>query len=331
MKKLNAAVIGVGHLGKEHARIYHELEGVELVGLCDSDPSKAEKASALGVDFVTDFRKLLGRIDIASIATPTSTHFQIAQEVLNAGVHVLIEKPITNRLEDADELIEIAKRSNLTLQVGHLERYNAGFRRVEQIAKNIRFLEIHRLGPFTGRIADCGVVLDLMIHDIDIVLQLVKSEIASIDAIGINVLTPYEDIANVRIKFKNNTIADLTASRLTPEAQRKIRIFQEDAYISLDYVAQSAQIFKKASFAAALFGGKISREQIDIQKEEPLKAEIEDFARSVARGSSNCKPDVAARDALRVALQILESIKANAPQPLHVSKKLFLIAGEASG
>ena len=335
MKKLNAAVIGVGHLGKEHARIYHELEGVELVGLCDSDPSKAEKASALGVDFVTDFRKLLGRIDIASIATPTSTHFQIAQEVLNAGVHVLIEKPITNRLEDADELIEIAKRSNLTLQVGHLERYNAGFRRVEQIAKNIRFLEIHRLGPFTGRIADCGVVLDLMIHDIDIVLQLVKSEIASIDAIGINVLTPYEDIANVRIKFKNNTIADLTASRLTPEAQRKIRIFQEDAYISLDYLAQSAQIFKKANFAAALFGGfatklwrtrpdepanlfggKISREQIDIQKGEPLKAELEDFANSVARGSSHGKPDIAARNALHVALQVLESIKQNAPQPL---------------
>ncbi|MBI4395183.1 MAG: Gfo/Idh/MocA family oxidoreductase [Candidatus Omnitrophica bacterium] len=319
MKKLRAAVIGIGHLGKEHARVYHGLSNVELVALCDVDKTKAEKAESIGVKFTTDFHDLLDSIDIASVATPTTTHFSIAKEILNAGVHVLIEKPITNRLEEADELIELAKQKNLTLQVGHLERYNAGLRRIEQIARNIRFIEVHRLGPFTPRIADCGVVLDLMIHDIDIVLQLVKSEIESIDAIGINVLTPFEDIANVRIKFKNHAIADLTASRLTPEAQRKIRIFQEDAYISLDYVAQSAQIFRKASLPAALFGGKISREQIDIQKEEPLKAELEDFAHSVTRGSLNGKPDVAARDALKVALQILESIKANAPQPLHAS------------
>lgn len=319
MKKLRAAVIGVGHLGKEHARIYHELPDTELIALADIDGSKAERASGFGVKFTTDFHELLSTIDVASIATPTATHFQIAREVLNAGVHVLIEKPITSRLEDADELIEIAKQKKLTLRVGHLERYNAGFRRIEQIARNIRFLEIHRLGPFTPRITDCGVVLDLMIHDLDIVLQLVKSDIASIDAIGINVLTPFEDIANVRIKFKNNTIADLTASRLTPEVQRKIRIFQEDAYISLDYVAQSAQIFRKASFPAALFGGKISREQIDIQKEEPLKAELEDFVRSVANSTSNGKPDIQAREALRVALQVLESIKENTPQSVHAS------------
>ena len=319
MKKLKAAVIGIGHLGKEHARIYHELPQVELVALCDLNESKAEKAEALGAKFTTDFRSLLNEIDIASIATPTVTHFQIAREVLNAGVHVLVEKPITNRLDDADELIEIAKRKTLTLKVGHLERYNAGFRRIEQIARNIRFIEIHRLGPFAPRINDCGVVLDLMIHDIDIVLQLVKSEIQSIDAIGINVLTPFEDIANVRIKFKNRAIADLTASRLTPEAQRKIRIFQDDAYISLDYAAQSAQIFRKASFPAALFGGKISREQIDIQKEEPLKAELMDFVNSVAQSTSNGKPDIAAREALRVALQILESIKENTPRAAHAS------------
>ncbi len=317
MKKLRAAVIGVGHLGKEHARIYHGLPEVELVALCDLDETKAERADALGVKFISDFRELFGTVDLVSIATPTATHFQIAREVLEAGVHTLIEKPIANRLEEADELIEIAKRRNLTLKVGHLERYNAGFKRVEQIAKNIRFLEIHRLGPFSPRIADCGVVLDLMIHDLDIMLQLVKSEIESIDAIGINVLTSFEDIANVRIKFRNKTIANLTASRLTPEAQRKIRIFQEDAYISLDYVAQTAQIFRKASFPQALFGGKISREQIDIQKEEPLKAELLDFVRSVGSGSLNGKPDVAAREALKVALLVLESIRENTPQPLH--------------
>ena len=319
MKKLRAAVIGIGHLGKEHARIYHGVPEIELVGLCDIDPSKRENADLLGVRFATDFHELLSEIDIASIATPTTTHYQVAREVLNSGVHVLIEKPITPRLEEADELIEIAKQKKLTLQVGHLERYNAGFRRIEQIAHNIHFLEIHRLGPFTPRISDCGVVLDLMIHDIDIVLQLVKSEIVSLDAIGIPVLTPYEDIANVRIKFKNNAVANLTASRLTPERQRKIRIFQEDAYISLDYVSQTAQIFRKAGFPAALFGGKISREQIDIKKEEPLKAEIEHFARAVSEKTLNGKPDVQAREALRVALEILESIKQNSPKPIHAA------------
>ena len=317
MKKLKAAVIGVGHLGKEHARIYRAFPEVELTALCDSDSEKSEKAKELGVSFTSNYRELFGTIDLASIVTPTATHFAIAKEFLNAGIHVLIEKPIATKLEEADELIEIAKQKNLALQVGHLERYNAGFKRISQIAKDIRFLEIHRLGPFTPRIADCGVVLDLMIHDIDIVLQLVKSEIASLDALGINVLTPYEDIANVRIKFKNNTIANLTASRLTPERQRKIRIFQEDAYISLDYVAQTAQIFRKASFPQALFGGKISREEIKAEKEEPLKAELEDFVRSVARGSANGKPDIAAREALRVALEVLESIRQNAPLPLH--------------
>lgn len=317
MKKLKAAVIGVGHLGKEHARIYSQIPEVELVAICDLDPAKAEKAKELGTKFTTNYKEILGDIDLASISTPTSSHYKIAKEVLGAGVHSLIEKPITLRLEDADELIEIAKAKNLTLKVGHVERYNAGFKRVLKIAKNIRFFEIHRLGPFNPRISDCGVVLDLMIHDLDIVLQLVKSEIASLDAIGINVLTPYEDIANVRIKFKNSAIANLTASRLTPEAQRKIRIFQEDAYISLDYAAQKGQIFRKASLPQALFGGKISREDIDIQREEPLKAEIEDFVRSVANGSLNGKPDIEAREALKVALQILDSIKENAPKPFH--------------
>ena len=317
MKKLKAAVIGVGHLGKEHARIYSQMPNVELVAICDLDDSKKERADALGTRFTTNYKEILNSVDLASISTPTVSHYQVAREILNAGIHVLIEKPITSQLSDADELIEIAKDKNLTLKVGHVERYNAGFKRVEQIAKNIRFLEIHRLGPFNARISDCGVVLDLMIHDIDIVLQLVKSEIASIDAIGINVLTPFEDIANVRVKFKNNTIADLTASRLTPEAQRKIRIFQEDAYISLDYASQKGQIFRKASLPQALFGGKISREEIEIQKEEPLKAELEDFVHSIEKGSLNGKPDVQAREALKVALQVLQSIKENAPQPIH--------------
>ncbi|MBI4115697.1 MAG: Gfo/Idh/MocA family oxidoreductase [Candidatus Omnitrophica bacterium] len=301
-KRTKIAVVGIGHVGKEHARILATLPPAELVGVCDVDSSKKERAEALSVPFFGNHRDLIGKAEAVSIATPTATHAAIAKEFLQAGIHTLVEKPFTLHLEEADELIRLAKEKNCALQVGHIERHNPGFRRIEQIAKNIRFLEIHRLGPFTGRIQDCGVVLDLMIHDIDIVLGLVKSEVQSFDAIGIPVLTPYEDIANVRIKFKNGAIADLTASRLTPERQRKIRIFQEDAYISLDYEAQSAQIFRKEFL-------RISQEKIDIQKAEPLREELEFFLRGIQSGGSLGKPDLAARQALAFAIEIVESIQ----------------------
>jgi len=300
-------VVGIGHVGKEHVRILASLPQAELVGACDIDPSKRERAEAFKIPFVTDFRDLAGRVEAVTIATPTSTHTEIAREFLQAGVHTLVEKPFALRLEDADELISLAREKNCALQVGHIERHNPGFRRVVEIARNIRFLEIHRLGPFTPRIQDCGVVLDMMIHDIDIVLGLVKSEIQSFDAVGIPVLTPFEDIANVRIKFKNGAVADLTASRLTPERQRKIRIFQEDAYISLDYEAQSAQIFRKE-------GLRISQEKIDIQKSEPLREELEFFLSGIQTGKSLGQPDEAARNALAFALEIIEAIQQNLRQ-----------------
>lgn len=306
---LKVAVIGVGHLGKEHARIYHELakagfpSPIQLIGLSDTDAAKKERAEALGVPFFEDPRDLFGKVDAVSIATPTSTHFAVAKEFLARGIHTLIEKPITLKLDEADELIALAHAKNCVLQVGHIERHNPGLRRIEEIAKNIRFLEIHRLGPFSGRINDCGVVLDLMIHDLDIVMNLVKSEVASFDAVGINVLTPFEDIANVRIKFKSGAVADLTASRLTPEKQRKIRIFQEDAYISLDYEAQSCKIFRKV-------GWSITQESVDIQKSEPLREELKYFISQIATGRGIGHPDEAARDALRFALEIVETIQA---------------------
>lgn len=301
---LRVAVIGIGHLGKEHARIYSALSNCQLVALCDTDPSKKERADALGVPFFTDPKALIGKVDAVSVAVPTCEHFAVASLFLSNGVHSLIEKPITLRLQDADELIALARKNNLCLQVGHIERHNPGLRRIEEIAKNIRFMEIHRLGPFTGRINDCGVVLDLMIHDIDIVLGLVKSEIQSYDAIGVSVLTPFEDIANVRLKFKNGAVVDLTASRLSPEKQRKIRIFQEDAYISLDYGDQSAKIFRKIGF-------QITQEVVEIQKAEPLKEELRYFLRQIETGDGLGRPDEAAREALRFAAEIVETIKAN--------------------
>ncbi len=307
-KKLRVAVIGIGHLGKEHARIYkNSIPEVELIGLCDQDTGRKERADALGVPFFSNFRELIGKVDAVSIATPTFSHHAVAKEFLKAKIHTLIEKPITLKLEEADELMELAKKNNCALQVGHIERHNPGFKRVGEIAKNIRFFEIHRLGPFTGRINDCGVVLDLMIHDIDIIFGLIKSEVLSFDAVGINVLTPFEDIANVRIKFKNGAVADMTASRLTFEKQRKIRIFQEDAYISLDYEAQSAKIFRKA-------GTEIQQEIIDIQKSEPLKEELSFFVNEIIAGRSPGKPDEAARDALKFAIEIVEAIQKNSQQ-----------------
>lgn len=301
---LRTGVVGIGHLGKIHARIHHELPEANLVGLCDPDESKKEIADQYGVPFFKNFRDMIPLVDAVSISTPTSTHYDVAKEFLEAGIHTLIEKPITLRLDQADELIELARKKNCALQVGHIERHNPGFKRVGEIAGNIRFFEIHRLGPFNPRINDCGVVLDLMIHDIDIVLGLMNSELDYMDAVGINVLTPFEDIANVRMKFKNGAVADLTASRLTPEKQRKIRIFQEDAYISLDYGAQACKIFRKGEFG-------ISQEEVDIQKAEPLKEEISFFLAEAASGRSLGKPDTAARDALKIALEIVELIKQN--------------------
>ncbi len=302
MKKIKMGVVGIGHLGKEHARIYSELQNVELTGLCDIDAEKAEKAKELGLPFHTDYRKLISTVEAVSIAVPTSLHHAVGRDFLSAGIHVLIEKPITETLEQADQLIDLAVKNRCVFRVGHVERFNAGFKAIAKMIRNIRFIEIHRLGPFKPRIKDCGVVLDMMIHDIDIVLGLVDSEIQSLDAVGINVLTPFEDIANVRIRFKNGCIADLTASRLTPEQQRKIRIFQDNAYISLDYGAQAAQIFKKD-------GNAIVHEEIEIQKEEPLRNELVDFVEAVQTGSGIGKPDVGSRHALDLALRIIHEIK----------------------
>lgn len=190
------------------------------------------------------------------------------------------------------------------MQVGHIERHNSAFRRVKKLANKIKFIEVHRLGPFTPRIKDCGVVLDLMIHDFDIILSLVKRDISYLDAVGINVLTDHEDIANVRIKFDNGTIANMTASRLTPEKQRKIRIFQNDAYLSLDYQEQEVKIYRKS-----LLG--LKKEFLDIEKEEPLKAELKSFIDGIISGQGCGKPDVDARNALELALRCLAIMKEN--------------------
>lgn len=307
-KRIKTAVIGIGHVGKDHARILASLPQSKLVGVADIDPSKRGRVEALGVPFFENYRDLIGRVEAVCVATPTSSHFPIAEEFLKAGIHTLVEKPFTLRLEEADELIRLSKQNRSALQVGHIERHNPGFKRIEEIvARKIGFIEIHRLSPFTPHVQDCGVVLDMMIHDIDIVFGLVNSEIQSFDAIGIPVLTPFEDIANVRVRFKNGTVADITASRLTPEKQRKIRIFQEDAYLSLDYGNQSAQIFRKGTLG-------INQEKIEIQKGEPLVEELQFFLNGILTGKSLGRPDEAARQALAFALEVVDAIQKNFQQ-----------------
>ncbi len=307
-KKIRVGVVGIGYLGKIHTRIYNEIPEAELVGICDSNPETKIKADEYGVKFFTEHRDLIGKVDAVSIVTPTFTHHAVAKDFLNAGIHTLIEKPITLKLEDADELINLARDKQLALQVGHLERHNPGFKRISEIIQNVGFLEIHRLGPFTGRINDCGVVLDLMIHDLDIVLGLVKSPVKHFDAMGIRVLTPFEDIANVRIRFENGAVANLTASRLTFEKQRKLRVFQENGYLSLDYEAQSCKIIRLRPSAAGGLGDQIEQETVDIQKGEPLKEELRFFINSILDGTGPGNPDTAARDALALAIQIRDSI-----------------------
>src|SRR3989338_2404771 len=231
---IRTAVIGTGKLGARHAEVYSKLPGVELVGVCDIIEHRAkETASTCHTKVFRDHRELFGRVDAASIVVPSEKHYEISKEFLASGVSLLIEKPITTSLPEADDLLALAREKNLIIQVGHIERFNSAIRTIKSIIHTPRFIECHRLGPYDPRVVDTGVTLDLMIHDIDIVLDLIKSPIETVDAVGACILSKTEDIANARIRFTNRSVCDLTASRVTTDVMRKIRIFQDDGYISL--------------------------------------------------------------------------------------------------
>ncbi len=302
MRPIRVAVIGTGKLGSRHAEVYSKLPGVELVGVCDTSEARAkEVAHRCKTRAFTNYRDLLKQVDAANIVVPSHQHYAISKDFLQAGVHLLIEKPMTTDLGHADELLKLAQERKLMVAVGHIERFNSAIRTISGILKTPRFIECHRLGPYDPRVADVGVSLDLMIHDIDIVLNLVKSEIKSLDAVGAFILSPTEDIANARIRFMNNSVCNLTASRATPDVIRKIRIFQDDAYLCLDYVTQEAFIFTKED-------GHIHHKKIDIKKSDSLKEELKDFIDSVRSGN---RPTVSGEDgrrALEVALRVSDEI-----------------------
>jgi len=277
---LRLGVVGVGHLGKHHARIAAGVAGARLTAVADTQRDRAvAAAAAAGAKVFEDYRDLFGQVDAVTVAAPTDKHHEIALAFLERGVSVLVEKPITRSLTEADALIAAAQQSGATLATGHTERYNPAVAAVMPLVSTPRFIEVHRLGVFPDRSLDIDVVFDLMIHDLDIILALVKSEVSAIEAVGVPVLTDKFDIANARLRFASGCIANVTASRISRERVRKIRFFQPDAYISIDYAEQSVEGYRlkrRDGQRPEIQGG-----QLPVAREEPLKREIEDFVGAV--------------------------------------------------
>jgi predicted dehydrogenase len=342
MPLIKVAVLGTGSLGKEHARIYSELAAagkVEFTGLFDAHTETARKIAAKhNARVFNSVVEAAAASDALNIVTPTVTHFELAKQLLEQGKHVLVEKPMTDDTAEAAELVELAQKKNCVLQVGHVERFNPVFKYLETVATEPRFIETHRLSPYPARSTDIGVVLDLMIHDLDVVLAFVKSPVTSVDAVGIPVLSKSEDVANARLRFANGCVANVTVSRVAPDRMRKIRVFsggEMPSYISLDYRAQEGFIYRiardgeeessilKKIFAAKLgvgkdsaivseFGGKrIVREPVPITKEEPLKLELQHFVECVREKQTPMVSGASAKQALDLAFEITRQVQKN--------------------
>jgi predicted dehydrogenase len=298
MSVVRIGVIGVGHLGQHHARLLASMDGVELSGICDIDRARADEIGAkFGARAFADSRELLGRVEAVTVAVPTAAHVDVALPFLQCGVATLIEKPIAPSVADADRLVEAAERGGAMLATGHTERFNPAVAAALPIISEPRFIEIHRLGTFPERSLDIDVIFDLMIHDLDLLLSVVRSDVAAIEAVGVNVLTPKADIANARLRFASGCIANVTASRISRERVRKARFFQNDAYVSIDYAAQELEVFRlvKNGPRPIIHGGKVA-----VANEEPLRRELADFVEAVRTGR---KPEVTGRDG-RLALEL---------------------------
>jgi predicted dehydrogenase len=342
-ERVKVAVIGTGSLGKEHVRIYAGLAkagAVVLAGVYDVSAANARQmAEKHGAPVLASLEEAAERAEALSIVTPTVTHFEIARRLLGAGKHLLVEKPMTDNATQAAELVQLARERRCVLQVGHVERFNPVFRYLQSVATEPRFIEVHRLSPYPARSTDIGVVLDLMIHDLDVVLAFVKAPVASVDAVGIPVLSASEDIANARLRFANGCVANLTASRISPERMRKIRVFSggaQTSYISLDYRAQEGFIYriaregeeasslwkkllhaKDAAIVSEFGGRRIVREPVPITKEEPLQVELRHFVECVREQRTPLVSGESARRALEVAFEITRQVQQVQPaQPV---------------
>jgi predicted dehydrogenase len=306
MPELRAAVIGAGRLGSLHARKYAALPGVKLAAAVDIDSDRARALAAeTGAQPLADYRALAGKVDVATVASPGVTHHVIASALLRAGIDVLLEKPMAATLAEARELAALAARSGRILQIGHLERFNPAVKHLHSIVKAPRFVECHRLSPFTERGTDVDVVLDLMVHDLDVILSLAPAEVASLEAVGVAVLTDRIDLANARIHFLSGLIANLTSSRVAARRERKIRFFQPDAYISVDYEARRIQLYRKSPAPPGAQFPAISGEQIEFGEGDPLADEVAAFVESVR---TRARPAVTPEDGLRV-MELSERIR----------------------
>ncbi|PYR05405.1 MAG: UDP-N-acetyl-D-glucosamine dehydrogenase [Acidobacteria bacterium] len=307
--KLRVAVVGVGHLGRHHARILSTLPGVDLVGVVDTNRARADEiARASRTEAAFDFRDVLGRVDAVTIAVPTERHRDIAAPFLASGLPVLVEKPMARSLAEADAMIEAAARAGTILAVGHTERFNPAVDAARPMLRDPRFIEVHRLGTFPERSLDIDVVFDLMIHDLDVVLSVVRAEVESIDAVGVPVLTGRVDIANARVRFANGCIANLTASRISRERVRKIRFFETAAYVSIDYALQKLEAYRLVKGTAktpSIEGGEVM-----VANEEPLKRELADFVDAIAANRPPRVDGAQGRHALALAQQITDRMTA---------------------
>lgn len=309
MKKIRAAVIGVGYLGRFHAQKYAQATGCELVAVADSRQDAGEKVAAeVATRWVEDYRELLGNVDAVSIVTPTPAHFPIARDFLNAGAHVLVEKPITETVGEAREMIELAASNKRVLQVGHLERFNAAILAAEPYLRSPRFVECVRMAPYRERGTDVNVVLDLMIHDIDIVQTIVDAPITSIDAVGTPVFSDEIDIANARIHFANACVANVTASRVSVKTERKLRIFEDDAYLSLDLQQKILTLIRKRPPSDPPGPLPVIIEEQNLDQGDALKAEIESFLDCIRTGRPPVVPGEAGLMALETAMRITEQV-----------------------
>lgn len=303
MNNLRLGVVGVGHIGKNHARLYADIGAADFTAIYDTDAANAAQiADQYKVRAAGSLEEFAELIDAASVATPTNTHFAIAQSLLEKGKHLLIEKPIADETSQASRMAALATERKLILQVGHVERFNPVLSALEARLTHPRFIEAHRLSPFPNRSTDIGVVLDLMIHDLEIILHLVRSPVQTIDAVGVPVLSRGEDIANARLRFENGCVANITSSRISPERMRKIRVFQEDAYLSLDYQSQTGEIYRKV-------GGGIERSEVEIEREEPLKRQLLSFIECARTGLRPKVTGFEATAALELAVEITKRIE----------------------
>ena len=299
MEKVKVGIIGVGYLGTQHARILSYLEKAELIGVADIDFKKAMViGNRHGVKYYDNYENMLDEIDAGIVATPTSEHFAISMKLLKAGKSVLVEKPITETIEQAEELVSVADKNGLILQIGHLERFNPAVEALENLISEPKFIEVQRLGSFSARSLDIDVVLDLMIHDLDIIMALIKDEVKVIRSSGIHVLSDKIDIANARLEFASGCIATLTASRVHQGKVRKLRIFEPTSYYSIDYIDQEVKVFP-------LNGRQTDIKTLKIKKEEPLKKELQNFFRCIIDGKKRKVTGAEGLRALKLAYSVL--------------------------